>query len=341
MTLAEYKETVEDGINDWFEAEIKTAPTAESRLLLNRVQLLVKRGGKRARPELLYITYVAYGGENPAILIDLGLALELHHQFLLAHDDIIDNDTIRYNGPNVVGYYKQEKHNIPQTMGLLAGDILYSFACQLIVRSVKLTSDLKLQILNELNEANTKVQYGQQLDAINFMLPLSSFTEDFLILTHTLKSASYSAQLPMKCAALLLKLDSKEQIKIDNFARQFGILFQLLDDYSDYFINHSVFNNRPKYRDYRQGKTTHPLYCALKSANQSEITFLRKNFGRKNLSDRMMQKVIAILERSGAQESSRKYIENYFLQTRDLLSKLSIDSKAKQQFTNMLSKYEV
>jgi geranylgeranyl pyrophosphate synthase len=341
MTSDDFKEAVESRIIEWFDTQIKSAATDEARQLLKRMSKLIVRGGKRARPELLFMTYQAYGGENFDQLIDLGLALEFHHQFLLIHDDLIDNDTVRYGGPNIVGYYKQEKHNIPQAMGLLAGDILFSFACQIIIKHRGLTSNLRLKLLEMINEANIGVQYGQQLDVFNIESLQQPFTEDRLVLTHSLKSALYSAQLPMQCAAALLSLGSKERGKIDSFAIPFGILFQLVDDYSDYFNNQSAFDNRTKYRDFRQGKITYPLYIALKNAPAKELAFLKQHSGTKDLPDTIMSKVIAILKNCGAQETSREYLIQYFVQVYDALDKLSITPKSKKQLTALIERYEV
>jgi geranylgeranyl pyrophosphate synthase len=341
VTLAEYKEAVEVGINKLFQAEKKTTPTAESKLLLNRMLMLIKRGGKRARPELLYMTYVAYGGRNAANLVDLGLALELHHQFLLVHDDIIDKDTIRYNGPNIVGYYSRDNKSVnAEATGLLAGDLLFSFSNQFIINSRHFDDEQKITLLRLLNQANIDVVYGQQLDSFNLDFESPDFIEN-LVLTHSLKSSSYSTQLPMDCAATLLSLPAFERQKITAFARPFGVLFQLVDDYSDYFNNDSVFNNRPKYRDFRQGKITYPLYIAMKTANKQQMEYIKQSLGVKNSSQEVMGKIVAILDDGGAKEATRNHIEQFFSQTFNALDKLSINSKDRQQFIKLLEKYRV
>jgi geranylgeranyl diphosphate synthase, type I len=345
MTADDFKNIVENRIVDWFEVRIKAAPTDEASLLLKRMSALIQRGGKRVRPQLLFMTYIAYGGKYPERLTGLGLALELHHQFLLIHDDIIDNDTIRYDGPNIVGYYLQDKfskkHNIPQAMGLLAGDLLFSFSNQAIAKDKNLNNKQKVALLNMLNEANMGVGYGQQLDAYNVDISLSSFTEDKLVMIHSLKSAIYSSQLPMQCAATLLELSKNELDSINSFAKPFGILFQLVDDYSDYFINGSVFNNRPKYRDFRQGKITYPLYVALSRASKSEIEFIKDNLGNKELSKNVINKVIGIFKSCGAQETSRDFLQQYFKQSYIVLDKLKISADSKLEFAEMIEKYKV
>jgi geranylgeranyl pyrophosphate synthase len=345
MTVAEYIEGVEAGIAAWFDAQKKTAPTDEARQLLDRMCALILRGGKRARPELLYMTYAAYGGKSFAGLIDLGLALELHHQFLLAHDDLMDNDTVRYGGPNIVGYYLRDKRaggqNAADAMGILAGDLLFSFSNQIIIDSKELTQKQKISLLQKLQSANAAVAYGQQLDVGNLAGSLSTFSIEKLLQIHSLKSAVYSTRLPMDCAAALLGLESAEREKIAAFAEPFGVLFQLVDDFSDYFVNNSAFNNRPKYRDFGQGKITYPLYIALTLANKKQAAFIHRHLGNKAAPDENVAEVAAMLESLGAKKAGRNYLEKYFTQSLNALNELSISTLYRQKFRQLIEKYRV
>lgn len=341
--MDDFKNTIEARVVSWFEAEKKLATSDEALLLLKRMCKVITRDGKRARPLLLFLTYIAYGGKQTDRLIELGLALELHHQFLLIHDDIIDNDTVRYGRPNVIGYYAQDRspqrQNIPEAMGLLAGDLLFSFSNQAIIKDKGLTDKQKVTLLNLLNDTNVSTGYGQLLDVYNLDQP--TVTEERLHLTNSLKSALYSTQLPMQCAAILLNLSALEREKINEFAKPFGILFQLVDDYSDYFTNKSAFNNRPKYRDIREGKITYPLYAALKSAKPRELTFLKHALGNKNLLATDIKTVVAILEDCGAETTSKRYIESYFQRAYTALNNLNISSKSKQQFSEIIESYKL
>jgi geranylgeranyl pyrophosphate synthase len=342
MTVTDYKEAINARITEWFAAEITAAPTAESRLLLERMCTLIQRGGKRARPELLYMTYMAYGGSNPESLVDLGLALELHHQFLLVHDDIIDKDTNRYDGPNIIGYYATEtSQEIAEAMAILAGDLLFTFSHLAVTRSRDYSAEQKVVLLEMLNSANIAVAYGQQLDAGSLAMVVPAFSEEKLLLTHSLKSSSYSAQLPMNCAAALLGLDAEEQAKIAAFAEPFGVLFQLVDDYSDYFSNNSAFNNRPKYRDFKQGKVTYPLHVALQRADTNQTERINRELGNKDISDKAMHEVVAMLEDCGAKKASQEQIERFFTHTMRYLENLDILPEQKRQFTLMLDRYRV
>jgi geranylgeranyl pyrophosphate synthase len=345
MNSDTFKAAIEARLKEWLETKQRDAVTNEARVMLERAEQLVLRAGKRSRPALLQLTYQAYGGKDSAQLIDIGLALELHHQFLLVHDDIMDNDTVRYDGPNITGYYKKDfaskAPEIPADMALLAGNLLFTFACQAILGHEALSSDQKVALLSLLQETNIGVHAGQQLDIVNIFALDPAITKEKLLLTDFLKTALYSINLPMQAAAELLQLDPQERERIAFFAKSFGVFYQLVDDHSDYFSSASSFNDHPKYRDYRQGKITYPLLVAFEKANTTEQTFLREYIGHKEVLGSIVDKVVAILEDCGAKTASKQLIEDYFHQAKTALDTLHIDEKAKQQFTALLEKYQV
>ena len=308
------------------------------------MQALIGRGGKRLRPHLLYVTYAAYGGQKPDKIIDVGVALELHHQFLLTHDDLIDSDTERYGGPNIVGAYLRDNgisvRNTAQAMSLLAGDLLFTFSNQAIIGSNDLSREQKVDLLALLQSKNVAVAYGEQLDVYNVGPGTASSTEKDLLLIHSLKCAAYTTQLPMQCAALLRRLDASECKKIDEFAVSFGVLIQLIDDYSDYFHAPSVVNDRPKYRDFRQGKLTFPLRAALTRADRRQVKYLKSALGTKNLPDAAMETIVKILEASGARQASRDQIEAYYEKTLQALDRLSPPSDQKQPLMQLIKKFQ-
>ena len=55
--------------------------------------------GKRLRILLAYYSFKACGGKKDNEFLKLAVSLELLHNFLLIHDDIIDNDDMRRGKP--------------------------------------------------------------------------------------------------------------------------------------------------------------------------------------------------------------------------------------------------
>jgi geranylgeranyl pyrophosphate synthase len=345
MKSDEFKAAIEARLAAWFEQKEQEAPTDESRLLIERMHKLILRAGKRSRPALLHLTYEAYGGTDIELLIDIGVALELHHQFLLVHDDIMDNDTVRYDGPNITGYYQEDylpkAPEIPPAMALLAGNLLFTFACQAILNHPKLQDDKKVALLKLLEDINIGVHAGQQLDIVNVYSLDPIITEESLLRTNELKTALYSIELPMQTAAILLDLPDTERQAISKMAKLFGVLYQLVDDHSDYFKNTSSFNTHPKYRDFRQGKITYPLLIAFETAGPTAQAFLKKHIGDKQASIETLEEVVDIFEECGAKQASKALIDDYFTQTETALDRLKIDAGARQQFEHAMMRYRV
>ncbi len=336
---------LDQDIKNFFDNKISMAPNLRSIELLGAARDLILNGGKRARPTLFKLTYIAYGGKNIDKLDKLILAIEIYHQFLLIHDDIIDKDTIRYDGPNITGHYLKEfadiDDTIPESMALLAGDLLYSFVYEIILKDNYIKSDQKVAILQLISEINEHVIYGQQLDTLNVKSLGSSISVDELLDIHAKKTALYSIKLPMRLAGILLHINHKECQNIDIFAMLFGIYFQLSDDHSDYFNNKSAFNNRPKYRDYKQGKITYPIMMGFELSDKKNQEFLYKNLGNKNLSKSSTQKVISTLESCGAVQKSTEIVNDYRDKTIEALNDLNIIEKFRPEFLELINNLQV
>src|SRR5688572_19009189 len=92
----------------------------------------VERGGKRFRPALSYITAKSLG----FTIASPHVALELFHKFLLAHDDIIDEDAMRYSAPTLhAAMAKKHDRHFGEAMGIIGGDLLASASYRVVLDS--------------------------------------------------------------------------------------------------------------------------------------------------------------------------------------------------------------
>jgi len=303
------------------------------------------RGGKRSRPELFFLTLSAYGNKEPERYVDLAVALEIYHQFLLVHDDIIDQDFIRYDGPNVSGYYAKEfielDKTIPDSLALLAGDVMFSYVYEIVARDINLESESKIEIIKLFSEINEGVVSGQVLDSLNVKTLNPKIKIDDLIEIHTLKTSLYSILLPMKLAAIIAEIDEVEIKRIEELSRCFGVYYQLVDDYSDYFKNNSAFDIREKYRDFKQGKISSPYLFAIDKCNNVDHKFIDAKFGKKDISNNDMKSIIGIFEKYEADKSSAEIIKNYLNKSLLLLGELNLNDESRSKIKNMITKYKI
>ncbi len=101
-------------------------------------------GGKRIRPVLMYLTYMAMASEEEAledsktcnVLKSFVAAIEMIHTHSLIHDDLpaLDNDTLRRGKPTVHVQYNE-------STAILAGDALLNFAYETVSKSIAEVAD--------------------------------------------------------------------------------------------------------------------------------------------------------------------------------------------------------
>lgn len=203
-------------------AKVEALPIQiESEQCLAAVQELLSRsvlqGGKRLRPLLTYLV-------SDLLDIDIELAtpfaraVELVHAASLAHDDVIDNATLRRGNPsiNIVGSNKR---------AVLAGDFLLADVI------VSLTKTGHLELVKRMSEVIQDLSNGEwlQLEAAEskqYSLELISRISLF----KTSSVMSYCCYAP----GILAKLseDKIEHLKL--FGQHVGQAFQLTDDILDF-----------------------------------------------------------------------------------------------------------
>jgi octaprenyl-diphosphate synthase len=218
---------------------------------------------------------------------------------------------------------------------------LFTFANQAVLGHPTLAAQQKVAVLALIQDANIGVHAGQELDIVNVLALEPNVTPESLQQTDYLKTAVYSVHLPMQVAATLVDVDEAQRQKIDEFAKSFGILYQLVDDYSDYFVNDSSFNNHPKYRDYQQGKITYPLLFALGHASEDDVDYLKEHAGKKQISEDVLARATEILDNCGAKAASQEQINTQYEKAVENLAELAIDNTIRAQFIKMLDEFKL
>jgi geranylgeranyl diphosphate synthase type II len=182
-------------------------------------------GGQRLRPFIAVLAYEAFVKEpDPSILNLLALSVECFHKASLIHDDIEDNDDIRYGRETIHATY-----GIP--VAINTGDFLLGEGYRLIAES-----DLPTNIIRDsikiISRGHSNLTIGQGAELISIrsgeILSLAEMLEVFENKT----AAAFKVSLLL--GATIGGADIETLESLDKFSRFIGIAYQIKDDLADY-----------------------------------------------------------------------------------------------------------
>ena len=207
-------------------------------------------GGKRVRP-LLAFAAGELSQADPARVALAGAAVEIIHAYSLVHDDLpcMDDDVLRRGKPTCHVEYDE-------ATALLVGDALQSLAFQ-VMTDHKLCDDAAVQLemtrLLAIASGSRGMAGGQAIDLAAVGKELSVPELEFMHRHKTGAIIRAAALLGFKCGA---PMDEQDHAHVDNFARQIGLAFQVVDDVLD--VDASTADlGKTAGKDAQQGKPTY------------------------------------------------------------------------------------
>lgn len=220
--------------------------------LQGRVQQAVRyavfAGGKRLRPFLLMQSAGLFG-VSPERALRAAAAIECLHTYSLVHDDLpcMDDDDLRRGRPTVHKAFDE-------ATAVLAGDALLTIAFEILADTETHPSgDVRAQLVAELARASgSNGMIGGQM--IDIEAPDHAFGEDEVILLQRLKTG---ALFEFCCVAgpILAEAGAEHETRLRNYARDFGLVFQITDDLLD-VTSTAEKTGKAVGKDAGQGKAT-------------------------------------------------------------------------------------
>ncbi len=216
--------------------------------------------GKRLRPVMCLETVRMLGGDVEKAL-PMACAIEMLHVQSLIHDDLpcMDNDDFRRGKPS--------NHKVfGEANAVLAGDALLTFAPQLIIEKSmgKLPNETILKLVHEYTKfaGAYSLIAGQVVDIESEGGKLTKSAEETLDFIHMNKTAVLF-RLAVRTGAIIS--DESKLEELDEFAKKFGLAFQIYDDIMDEI---STFDELGKTigKDKNSGKLTYVSLYGLEEA---------------------------------------------------------------------------
>lgn len=256
MQINDYIDLVNDKLDEFIPIEYPED-------IFKSMKYTVTLPGKRLRPVLCLETCRMLGGDIEKA-IPTACAIEMLHAQTLIHDDLpcMDNDDYRRG--------KLTNHKVfGEAIAVLAGDALLTYAPQIITKYSKdLTPSTLIRVLNEYFQyAGARgVIAGQVVDieSENIELPDEKKAE-ILHYLHIHKTSDLF-QLAMRTGAIIANADDEKIQAVTEFAKTFGLGFQIADDILDEI---STFEQMGKTlgKDKEEGKLT---YVSLYGIDESK-----------------------------------------------------------------------
>ncbi|MBI4038152.1 polyprenyl synthetase family protein [Candidatus Daviesbacteria bacterium] len=267
-------------------------------------------GGKKLRGCEILLGYEIFGGKDKKEALLASLVIEIIHSFLLIHDDIMDQDTLRRGKPTMHKIYEKEfGRHYGISMAIDIGDEGIFFAYRLL-NSLNFPPESLSSVTYFLSRLLMEVGLGQALD-ITYEEE-GRFSEKNALEVHRYKTAEYTIPGPLSIGAMLAGADDESLKAIKQFGIPVGVAFQIRDDELGMFSSEEQLG-KPVDSDLRESKVTVLIVKALEKAKGDDLEFLKHCYGNHNLKKEEVERVKNIIKKVGALQYShslgRKLVE--------------------------------
>ena len=254
---------------------------------------LISGGGKRMRP-MLTIAGAALCGYEGTRHHKLAAAVEFIHTATLLHDDVVDGSDLRRGKAtaNIV-------FGNPATV--LVGDFLFSRAFELMVE------DGSLKVLKILSHASAVIAEGE-VDQLTAQRQIETSEDRYLSIIGAKTAALFAAAT--RIAAVVAEKGEAEERALEDYGRNLGIAFQLVDDAMDYDSDAGEMG-KGKGDDFRDGKMTLPVILAYARGDEDERRFWRDAIAGFSATDDDLAYAIDLINRHDALSATRERARHF------------------------------
>ena len=275
---------------------------------------LISGGGKRLRPMLTLAgaELVEYGGSRHHLL---AAAVEFIHTATLLHDDVVDGSDLRRGkaAANII-------FGNPATV--LVGDFLFSRAFELMVE------DGSLKVLKILSNASAVIAEGE-VDQLTAQRRIDTSEDRYLSIIRAKTAALFAAA--SRIAAVVAECGEECEQALDEYGRNLGVAFQLVDDALDYDADAAQMG-KDRGDDFREGKMTLPVILAYARGTEEERVFWKAAISGHRTSDADLDHAISLMARHDAVEATRERARHFAQRAIDALS-IFPDNRARKAMT--------
>ncbi|HTN71296.1 MAG TPA: polyprenyl synthetase family protein [Methylomirabilota bacterium] len=271
------------------EKNLTLAIRSREQLLTAIAAHLIHGGGKRVRPLVTLLAFLAFGGKNTRDIVDIATAIELIHTATLLHDDIIDGAETRRGKESA---YK--KFGLKST--LVAGDFLF-------IKAFEFAGKFDDTVVEWTADACALLTEGEILQGF-FNRNRDVTLNDYIEIVRR-KTASLF-QTGAKVGAYLAGANSTLVEVTDQYGLNMGIAFQVVDDILD-IVGQVELLGKPTGMDLRDGNPSLPIILAI-GEGQSVV---REAFESSHPTERQIAAAIDAIKTGSAIQQAKILSKRY------------------------------
>ena len=285
--LNEINDQLSNEIDD-LNAFLKKVTTTEIPLINTLSSHMIDSGGKRIRPIIVFLISKIMSNEKK--IIESAAIIELIHAATLLHDDVVDQSDVRHNINTANKLWGNDS-------AVLVGDFLYSRAFELIVEINR------ERVYKILAETTNKISQGEVMQLM-YKEKIIEDKEKYIEIVYLKTGKLFEA-------SALVAMDIAGSSNYDwakQFGKNFGIAYQLRNDYLDYFGDDNETGKNIA-EDLSEGKSTLPLIHSYINSNTNDKSIIENIFNNKILSD--TDKLREIFIKNGSDKYTLEAIDTY------------------------------
>lgn len=303
---------IDDGLTA-VDTHLQTVVGSEIDILEDASVHIVTSGGKRLRPRLVLLSYLAAGGEELDDVIALASAVELVHTATLVHDDINDHSLTRRGKATVHARWGR-------TFALLTGDYLFAKVYEMMAPYGNPFNQIMAEAAVRLVEGETL----QAAAAKSGQMDRETYKQIISLKTASLFEAA--AQM----GARLATEDDETISALSQYAYNLGLTFQIVDDILD-IVGDPETMGKPVGADAGQGRGV----MAIQNGRHAQARSGDGQTATAVADADPMQQMMARLRDSGAVDVARMQAEEMAQRARTALTGLP-PSPARRELENLI-----
>jgi len=300
------------------------------RNLYEPVKYLLDSGGKRLRPLITLFVSDLFTG-NISNALPASAALEIFHNFTLAHDDIMDNSLMRRGKKTINSKWDDNT-------AILSGDVMLIISYEILNKY----DDSKYLLLSkQLTETSRLVCEGQQND-MDFSRKKNISEDDYFKMIENKTAVLIGCSFMF--GAIVSELNSKEINALYEVGKNLGLAFQLEDDLLDCFGDESKFGKKIGGDIIQKKKTLLFIHTVSKLDNDKRLEFENIFFSDNTDESVKISLIKKYYKDSGAVNYINKKVKEYSEHAKKIINQMQIDDNKKlslNKFSEQLLNREI